>query len=781
MSNKSLLQKAIQMGAASDPNAGISPEDRVEIAAQIEELTRKNRIDVGAERFILKPLKHGFILPLAVNILALGGTGGALWGISILFGEREAAIYQSGVTISSAEGKLIQELKRDSESRLTEKDKEITEIQARLASIERERSNLQASFAERLSIKEAELRSRLEAELERERSRLLAEGLSEALIQERLKKFEEERMAAYRAELDEYKRQLDGERTAAEENFSRLRNEYRSNINSLNDERKRIQEDSRRREEELRASLEAKTRDLESRTAAAAGEAQRAVAGLEQAKLELARIEEQRKTAAATEDRIVGLYSSVQAAFLDRRYDTAATRAAALRTYLEDPSVATLPSLRSRRQADLFAADTLGQLARVELERAQVDTTVLLGQAELVAAIRSLSIQARAALAAGDSAQAARAYESALTRIPEIMEAHDYFTRRMREEDAGRRAAAFAALAEARTAAAAAEFPASAAAYYRAAAALGLPEADARAMVDGIGAMGADRVAADRRSSDTRLAQAAMTRAKREYDAARWAQAALAYSEVPASYPQADQKAEALRGLDASLTALAQSADANAQETLRRNRELEAQVGSLTEELRRERATVATQSGSLQSSAARIQELERLLELARQETAVAAAVSAPAAAVASAPSVSANLEQDLARLRQDNERLSLAARRYDGLMASYTRYAGAEDAVLARSSSSGMVEARNQLEAFLTDAETRRAFPDLRERIVRYEREFVAAGQKESIFNAMAIAEGALGLRDAAARERYFADVAARYAADADMTAYIQALKRGLR
>ena len=85
MSNKSLLQKAIQMGAASDQSAGISPEDREEIAAQIEELTRKNRIDVGAERFVLKPLKHGFILPLVVNILALGGTGGALWGISALF------------------------------------------------------------------------------------------------------------------------------------------------------------------------------------------------------------------------------------------------------------------------------------------------------------------------------------------------------------------------------------------------------------------------------------------------------------------------------------------------------------------------------------------------------------------------------------------------------------------------------------------------------------------------------------------------------------------------
>lgn len=781
MSNKSLLQKAIQMGAASDQSAGISPEDREEIAAQIEELTRKNRIDVGAERFVLKPLKHGFILPLVVNILALGGTGGALWGISALFGEREAELYRTGVALSSAEGKLIQELKRDSESRLTEKDKEITDIQNRLAAMEKERNNLQASFAERLSVKEAELRSRLEEELEKERARLLAEGLSEALIQERLKKFEEERLAVYRAELDEYKKQLDAERTAAEENFSRLRDEYRSNINSLNDERKRILEDSRRREEELRASLEAKTRDLESRTAAAAGEAQRAVAGLEQAKVELARIEEQRKTAAATEDRIVGLYSSVQAAFQERNFDTAATRAAALGSYLEDPAVATLPSLRTRRQADLFAADTLGRLARVELERAQVDTTVLLGQAELVAAIRSLSSQARTALSAGDGAQAARAYESALARIPEIMEAHEYFTRRLREEDEGRRAAAAAALAEARAAAAAADFPASAAAYYRAATALGLPEADARVMVDGIGAMGVDRVAADRRSSDTRSAQAAMARAKREYDAGRWAQAASAYAEVPASYPQADQKPEALKGLDASLTALTQSANTNAQETLRRNRELEAQVASLTEELRRERETVATQTGAIQTGTARIQELERLLERARQETAAAAAVPAPAVAAAAAPAVNASLEQDMARLRQDNERLSLAAQRYDGLTASYTRYAGAEDAVLARSSSSGMVEARNQLEAFLTDGETRRAFPDLRERISRYEREFVAAGQRESIYNAMAIAEGALGLRDAAARERYFSDVASRYAADADMTAYIQALKRGLR
>jgi len=307
MPRKGLLQKTldiskeISIAETADRNSGISPEDRLEITAQIDELTRKNRIDLTPERLVLQPLKKGFLFPLTVNVLALLVTGGALWGLSAMFSERDARYSQTGAALASAEGKLIQELKKDSESRLSEKDKEINDFQARLAAMEKEQSKLQAGFEERLASREIELRSLMESELQKERDRLVKEGLSKEIIEERLKKFEEERLSSIKKELQDFKGQLDTERLAAEANYAKLRDEYKNNISSLNAERKRIQDESKKREDALRSSLEAKTLELENQSQALASQAAQAAAGLQQAQAELNRISEQRTKASAAE------------------------------------------------------------------------------------------------------------------------------------------------------------------------------------------------------------------------------------------------------------------------------------------------------------------------------------------------------------------------------------------------------------------------------------------------------------------------------------------------
>ncbi len=788
MSNKGLLHKALVMNEDSsaaeeaDRHAGISPEDRKEITAQIEEITRKNRIDVGPEQFRLSPLKKGFIFPLAVNVLAIAFTGSALWGLSTVFSEREAAYSSSGAALASAEGKLIQELKKDSESRISEKEKEIAEFQTRLAAMEKEQSNLQASFEQRIAGREAELRSQMEKELEKERARLMAEGLSEAVIQERLKKFEEERLAGIRKELADYQKKLDAEKAAAEANYARLRDEYKTTIGSLNEERKRIQDESKKREDALRASLEAKTQELESRSQALAGQAAQASAGLEQAKAELARIGEQSAKATAAEDQIVGLYLAVQAALRERRYEDAAARSASLRSYLTDPSLAGIASLDKRRQADLFAADALSQLAGSQLERTSTDTTLLLSQAELVASIRNFAEQARNALAAGQNDRAAEAYTRVLGQIPEVLQAHAYFTDRNLDETGQRRQEADLALTRAGEAAARNDYDAAAAAYAEAAAYLGLSAAETTRLVDGVGALASARGATEKAAADTRAAQNPLNRAKRDLDAKKWNQSVDAYAQVLAQYPQAAQKPEALKGIDSALAGLAAEADAQAREDKKKARELEAEISRLSAELSQDAERSAVLNVEKEQSALRVAELERLLEEARAGSA-AAAQSAPGPAAAKSPeelAAEARLKADLEQARAENARLAQTAGRYDTMLGSYSRYQRAEDAALARGSG-GLIDARTQLDAFLTDAATRQAFPDLRERIARYEQEFVSAGQKESIYNAQTIAENALRLKDAASRERYFQDVGARYRNDAEMQAYIEALKRGLR
>jgi len=232
--------------------------------------------------------------------------------------------------------------------------------------------------------------------------------------------------------------------------------------------------------------------------------------------------------------------------------------------------------------------------------------------------------------------------------------------------------------------------------------------------------------------------------------------------------PQAEQVPDALKGINASFAGLAKEADAKAKTDEKKLADVQA-------------ALTAANAASLVTGT-RIADLERLLTEARLGTASAAGVPATGTpASADARVIDAALQKDIDSLRAENTTLAVTAKKYDSLLGSYGKYRTAEDAALARTGTSSIVDARSQLDAFLTDTETRRAFPDLKERIARYEKEFVAAGQKESIYNAMTIAENALRLKDAASRESYFQDIQSRYKGDTDMLAYITALKRGLR
>jgi len=774
MPKKGLLQKTldihkeITLAETADRNSGISPEDRIEITAQIDELTRKNRIDLTPERLVLQPLKKGFLFPLAVNVLALLVTGGALWGLSAMFSERDARYSQTGAALASAEGKLIQELKKDSESRLSEKDKEINDFQARLAAMEKEQSKLQAGFEERLTNRETELRSLMETELRKERERLVKEGLSKELIEERLKKFEEERLVSIKKELLDFKSQLDAERTAAEANYAKLRDEFKNNISSLNADRKRIQDESKKREDALRSSLEAKTLELENQTQALASQAAQATAGLQQAQAELGRLTEQRNKAAAAEDQIIGLYLSVRAALQDDRYEDAAKSASSLQSYLMEPGLAEIPALQKRRPADLFASDTLSRLARTELERANIDNTLLLDQAELVSSIRSLTSRAGQALAGGNGDQADELYTQALSVVPEVMEAYSYFAGKTAAAGLVGREQAASALLRAETAASGADYLLAAAAYGEASAFFGLSETESERLVDGISALAVASQAAEQRSVDTRIAQTLMNRAKKEFDSSRWSQSLATYSQVISGNPRADQVPDALKGISASFAGLAKEAEAKAKDDEKK--------------LAGVQAALAAAGSTATVTAARIAELELMLTEARLGTAAAAGSTATGTSgAADSRTVDAALRKDIETLRAENATLAAAAKKYDTLLGAYGKYRIAEDAALSNIGSAGIVDARTQLDAFLTGTETRRAFPDLKERIARYEKEFIAAGQKESLYNAMTIAENALRLKDAATRENYFRDIQSRYEGDTDMLAYITALKRGLR
>lgn len=417
---------------AARESEGITAEDRREILQAIEKVATGNRITASPESMALSPQRKGFVFPLVVNILAAALTVGILFGLSYLFRQKDRSIETGSAALTSAEGKLIEEIRRDSDSQLQAKDKAIADIQSRLTSLDRERNALAASIDDRVKQREAELQTQMQAELDKERQRLAALGISAASIQERMKTFEAQKSAEFRRQLDDFTQKAQAERTQADANYARLRGEYQANIEALGADRQKILDEAKQREDQLRASLGAKTQALEAQTATAQ-------AGLAQAEAQLALLNNQRSQEQAIEDRILGLYDTIRQALRDRRFEDAAAGASALGAYLNDPSIAGLPSIQGRRAADLFVADALGTLAKEELDRSSANANQLLVQAELLSAAQAAAAAGDKALQAGDLAAAQAKYREALAQVPEILAAHNFFLGQLQDQETARK------------------------------------------------------------------------------------------------------------------------------------------------------------------------------------------------------------------------------------------------------------------------------------------------------------------------------------------------------
>ena len=95
-----------------DDEAGISEEDRNEIILQIDSVARENRINVTPELLHVEAGSGGGLFPLLVNILGLVVLAGGLFVGLTLFRRSEANMAAARGTFQTAEGRLIEELRR---------------------------------------------------------------------------------------------------------------------------------------------------------------------------------------------------------------------------------------------------------------------------------------------------------------------------------------------------------------------------------------------------------------------------------------------------------------------------------------------------------------------------------------------------------------------------------------------------------------------------------------------------------------------------------------------
>ena len=304
-------------------------------------------------------------------VLLVAGIG--VFGL--MFGAEERSLVQEQTEFATTEGRLIEQLKRESQEQLQAKEREIGQIQNRLSRLDQERQELESSIATRVQDRERELRGALEQELASERERLRGQGISEDDIATRMRTLEAQKSQEYSSRLAAFRAQAEDERRRAEENLRVMQAEYNQSLQTLNRERDTLAQDARRREEDLRNQLETRTRSLE-----------REKSTIEQ---QMARIAEERQKEDLVASQIGALYAGVRDQMAAGRYDQALQTLGNIRSYLGQDGIAQLPAVVKRRDVETFVVDSLTRLVETQKSRDTTDTASLVEQAGLITELQT--------------------------------------------------------------------------------------------------------------------------------------------------------------------------------------------------------------------------------------------------------------------------------------------------------------------------------------------------------------------------------------------------------
>jgi len=232
-----------------DANCGISEEEQREIFAQINKIAEKNRLSLaaaadastgagkGKKKKAFKAKKSGGFFPVVVNAAAIAVLAGGLIALYAFQGKTDAEVREGAKVYNTAERALIEEIRKETSSRLEAKESEISQIASQLENVDAELRDLHSSAQE-----------------------------------------------------------LTAEQKAAEDRLRTMREEYLATLNNLNDERSIILEEARAREASLQAQLESRTRELAmvaEQSAAAIGMAQEELDRLSREQAQAASVEAQ--------------------------------------------------------------------------------------------------------------------------------------------------------------------------------------------------------------------------------------------------------------------------------------------------------------------------------------------------------------------------------------------------------------------------------------------------------------------------------------------------------
>ncbi len=699
-------------------DAGISPEDRRDVAERIEAVVRENRIQVTPAMLTVASGRTGAAFPLLVNLLALVALAGGLTAGFLAFRRGEAGMAGAHGTFKTAEGRVIAELRRQADEQLQAKDGEIRSIQERLTGVRQERDQILAEIEDRVRQKEAELRKSLAAEMEAERRKLLATGQSREQVDARISDLQTRRNEEIAREIEGYRRQLDQEWERRLAGLKEVQSQYQQALAGLEQERLSISREAQAREQAMRreAAEQSKARqELTAKTDQAVREAAAARSALEA-------LSEESRQEALVRSQVLGLYGRIADDVGAARYNEANAKLESLRGLYADPRFLSLPGVQERMKVDLFLADSLGRLIRQQQQEKQVDLPALATAAATLTVLESRAREAKAHAEAGRLDEAELRYREALESLPAAAEAHAFFLKRQDEGEARRLAAFRQRRAEADAALGRGALAAALGQYAAALAALA---------AGGVPAQEGEAAAAAVRSTADRLAQAA-------------AQAARNAPAGPAGPVASAQAAEALRAADRLLAAREASRAFDAYLGVARSYPASAQLPE----------ALAGADRAVQQMAADAQ---------RQAAELRGSV--------------AQMQGALAGQQAEVRRLAAFEAREKSLREKYESYAGEENRLVQAQGEGGLASAKLALDSFLTSEPASGLMPGFWNRTQRYQNAFERAGRQNAIGEAADIVYNLAGARDRAGKLAFLDGEARRYAGDEATLGLIEELR----
>lgn len=389
---------------------GFSEEERHEIIEQIEQVAARNRMSLASEREELQPQKRGSLFPIVVNLIAILCIAAGVFYSYRYFGRQEARLDTRAEGYLTTEGRIIDEVRRESQQQLEEKEQEISAIREDLRSIEEEQQNLEATMEQRIAEREAELREQMQQELARERERLEEQDLSAEEVRQRLEEFRQGRSQELEARMEELRRQNREELAEKQEELEAARQTAEEILQEAQQEREELTREAEEQVEELRDRFSAERERLEEETT--------------EVGRELARLSEMREREQLMLDQMAAMYRDIQAAIEAGNTEQARSTIADFRELLRSPGIEDLPAIAERRDVELFLLNTLEESLRAAPAEEGEDPS-LLSNARLVQEVRAAVERAREAEAQGNDFDAARFYTRAIETITAIKTAHE--------------------------------------------------------------------------------------------------------------------------------------------------------------------------------------------------------------------------------------------------------------------------------------------------------------------------------------------------------------------